>query len=378
MMSDSIGYLGVRAMRLSRKQLIRIAALPSRLLGYKLFRSRPVWVTFDVSWNCNCRCQYCNYWKEDHEDLPTSEIRSIIRNLQKLGVVYLGISGGEPLLRKDIVDIVGFAKDAGMYVGLNTNGTINREDLYTALMRAGLDTMCFSIDGASPATHEQFRKNCLFGKVVQSIQTAVRIRNEGAYRTQITTNTVVHRGNVDELEEISRWRQTLGVDRNNFQPVVTANISDAAVRSNIGFSQEDRELLERVQAALSRIPGGNLEGFIDQIVDYYTGGKRSRSLECYAGRAFAYVDPMGMLYPCSILMKPLGSLRDDGITGKLKGEEAVRILKAASAQKCPGCSLVCYMERNVMLNNAFSPRMWREILFKRYKAAWRRPEGTAK
>ena len=365
-------------MKFNLKQLTRIAALPARFMGYKLFHSRPIWVTFDVTWNCNCRCQYCNYWKEEHQDLPTSEIRSIIRNLQKLGVIYLGISGGEPFLRKDIVDIVGFAKDAGMYVGINTNGTINNEDLYTALMQRGLDTMCFSVDGASPKTHEQFRKNCPFGRVVQSIQTAVRIRNDGKYRTQITTNTVVHRGNVDELEEISRWRQTLGVDRNNFQPVVTAHIDDAVARSSIGFTREDRELLERVQAALARIPGGNLQGFIGQIVDYYTGGKRSRGLECYAGRAFAYVDPMGMLYPCSVLMKTLGSLRDNGIPGKLKGSEVVRVLKDAAAQKCPGCSLVCYMERNVMLNNAFSPRMWREVLFKRYLAAWRGQKGAAK
>jgi pyrroloquinoline quinone biosynthesis protein E len=349
-----------------------MAGLPARLLAYRGFRTRPLWVTLDVTWNCNCRCEYCNYWREGHDDLSTDEMLTVIRNLRSLGTAYLGISGGEPLLRKDISELVAFAKQCGMYVGLNTNGMIGKEELYRSLMAHGLDTMCFSIDGASPETHERFRKHCPFERVTRSIETAVRVRDGGRHSTQISTNTVVHRGNVDELEAVAQLGRRLGADRHNFQPIVTSHLEDSGARQRMGFSREDRELLERVQAALARLPGGNLEGFIDLIVDFYTGGKGARSMSCYAGRAFAYVDPRGTLYPCSVLMEPLASLLDPDWAARLRSAESQATLRKAAEQRCSGCSLVCYMERNVMLNNALNPRMWREVLFKRYAAAGNR------
>ena len=360
-------------MKLTPRKLATLAGMPGRLLAYRGFRTRPLWVTLDVTWNCNCRCEYCNYWREGHDDLSTADMQTVIGSLRKLGSVYLGISGGEPLLRKDIAELVGFAKRAGMLVGLNTNGMIGKEELYRALMERGLDTLCFSIDGAGPETHERFRKHCPFERVTRSIETAVRVRNDGRYATQISTNTVVHRGNVDELEAVAGLGRRLGVDRHNFQPIVTGHIQDAGDRQRMGFSPEDRELLERVQAALARMPGGNLEGFTKLIVDFYTGGKGARGLSCYAGRAFVYVDPRGTLYPCSVLKEPLVSLLEPDAGAKLGSADAKRVLHKAAAQKCSGCSLVCYMERNVMLNNALNPMMWREVLLKRYAAAGNRP-----
>ena len=344
---------------------MRLAGLPWRMIDYHRFRCRPVWVTFDVTWNCNCRCEYCNYWKERHEDLPLDQVQRVIEHLRRLGVMYLGISGGEPLLRRDIVDIVECGLKSGMYVGINTNGTVGREETLKALMERGIDTICFSIDGATAATHERFRKNCPFDKVVRSIEAAVRIRNEGQYATQISTNTVVHRGNVDEIEAISRFRTTLGVDRNNFQPVVTADLGDR--KGAIAFSAEDQGLLERVKTILKNLPDGNLSGYIDLITDYYAGGGQSRKMACFAGRAFAYVDPAGTLYPCSVLLEPLAKLAGDGGTESLRSPEARAVMHRAAEQRCKGCSLVCYMERNVMLNHALSPRMWRETLVDRYR-----------
>ena len=345
--------------------LVQFLSLPLRYLQYKRFHVAPIWVTFDLTWNCNCRCDYCNYWRENHIDLPTKQVKKIVENIKKMGVMYLGLSGGEPLLRKDIIEIVGFGKELGMYVGLNTNGTIGKEDVYSGLMAKGIDTICFSIDGARASTHERYRKHCSFQKVIHSIQTAVGIRNKGQFRTKISTNTVVHRGNVDELEEISQLRSKLGIDRNNFQPVWIRDIDDE-FRSKVGFDARDKELLEKVRGTLERLPDGNLKGYNDLLPDYYTNYKKVREIECFAGRAFAYIDPHGILYPCSILLEPLGSLSEGNYKLTLRSSKTKEILRKAAAQKCRGCSMVCYMERNIMLNNVFNPLMLREILLKRY------------
>lgn len=343
----------------------RLTGLPLQYLRIKRFKVAPIWATLDLTWNCNCRCSYCNYWRDDHEDLPADAMKLVIDRLGELGVVYLGLSGGEPLLRKDVVELTAHAKALGLFVGMNTNGTVGRLDVYDALMAAGIDTICFSIDGASAATHEMFRKNCPFHRVVDTIRKVVALRDEKGYGTRISTGTVIHRGNVHEVEEIARLRVTLGVDRNNFQPVWLGEVADE-FRSEVGFGPADREVLEKAARTLAALPGSNLGAYSELLPDYYTDYDKVRSIECYGGRAFVYVDPRGVIHPCSIMLEPMGDLTRNDWRERLASDQTREILARAAGQQCPGCSLVCYMERNIMLNNVTRPALLRELVFRRY------------
>jgi MoaA/NifB/PqqE/SkfB family radical SAM enzyme len=355
------------------KAIQQLASLPRRWLRYRRYRPDPVWATFDVTWNCNCRCAYCGYWKDRHTDLSTDRVKAVIDNLKRLGLAYLGLSGGEPLLRQDIVELVSYARSRGLYVGLNTNGTVNPDGKIRGLMEAGLDTLCFSIDGCRPETHERFRDNCPFGRVVEGIRAAVRTRREGGYATRISTNTVVHRGNVHELVEMSRFSRSLGADRSNFQPVLTGAL-EGDVLSELRFREEDVEMLEGVRAELRRLAHSNIGNYLDLVIDYCAGGSKVRDLTCYAGRAFAYVDPAGNLFPCSVMKDKLANLAEPGAGRRLDAGAVRETLRKAAAQKCPGCSLICYMERNVMLSRPLDPRMWHEVLVNRYRL-WRGSGG---
>ena len=155
-----------------------ISAFPMRYLKYKSFISSAIWASFDVTLNCTSKCEYCSNWRASHKDLTTEEVRLVLFKLKEIGVIRLCISGGEPLLRKDIVKIIRFAKGLGFSVDLTTNGAICNANLYRDLIDAGLDSMGFSIDGVSAETHERFRKNSSFERVVESIKTIVRIRDE--------------------------------------------------------------------------------------------------------------------------------------------------------------------------------------------------------
>jgi len=359
--------------------LIKTLSFPYRYLKYKTFKSAPIWVTFDVTSNCPCRCEYCNYWENKDENLSTDKLKTILKRLRETGVLYLGISGGEPMIRKDLPEIVRYAKSLGMIVGMNTSGIVAREEAYRSLMEAGIDTICFSIDGATAETHEKSRKIPVFSRTVQSIQMAVKIRNEEGFKTRINTSTVITKANLNELEEISHFREVLGVDRTNFQPVWEGAFNSVQLDAELGFKAEDRTLLEKVRDLLKGLPNTNFKKYLDLLPDFYTDYEgKVRPIECYAGRAFAYVTAQGVMYPCSILPRPLGSLLDEDPKEFLKTKKTRSILHQAASQGCKGCSLVCYMERNVMLNSLRNPLNLWEILVQRYLLFRSRQKGNRK
>ena len=343
------------------EQAIRLAGMPWRFLSYQRFRMRPLEATFDVTWNCMCRCDYCSYWKENHADLTLEQAKAVIGNLSRLGVVSLGISGGEPLLRRDIGAIVAHAKQCGMFVGINSNGMIRRPDLFHDLMGAGLDRVSFSLDGARAETHERFRKNCPIDSVIASIKDAVEVRRQGNFHTRISTTTVIHKGNIHELAAIVALRKELGADRNNFQPVMHEPMDDDAA-SEVAFGPADTDAWQQALKCLRELPGGSLWRYCDVMRDFNQDRSRVRALECYAGRAFVYVNAEGILYPCSMLLRPLADLSKDDALVSLRKESVQAALHDAARQKCGSCSLLCYMERNVLLNSLLSPQTWLDIM----------------
>src|SRR5262245_41375011 len=113
---------GGRGMIATRDQWRLASALAASLASYGLDRSpRPFSATFSVTNRCNLRCTYCNTPFLDPRDLSLTEIDVVFRKLKKLGVVRLGLAGGEPLVRDDIEEIVRLARAQGFWISVNTN-----------------------------------------------------------------------------------------------------------------------------------------------------------------------------------------------------------------------------------------------------------------
>jgi MoaA/NifB/PqqE/SkfB family radical SAM enzyme len=325
-----------------------------RYLQYRRFRTRPLWVTFDVTRNCPSRCLYCTSWGENEKDLTTEQVKHVIDRLKAMGAVYLGLSGGEPLVRRDIVDVVRYARERDLLVGINTSGMIHSETLFADLMDAGLNALAFSIDGARAETHERVRKRNPWRRVIAAIRLAVRIRQEKGSPIRISTSTVISRENVHELSEIADLRRQLGADRNNFQPAWEQKPVEGFY-DKYGFGPQDRALLEQTRDLLKTLPDGNIPEYYDLLPEFYADYAKVAQMECFAGRAFVYVDHEGTLYPCNQFMEPLGSLLTEDPVAFLERREAKETVRKAAAQQCPGCTFVCNMERNVLLGAVTRP-----------------------
>jgi heme d1 biosynthesis radical SAM protein NirJ len=117
-----------------------------------------------VIWNlirrCNLTCKHCYSISADINfkgELDTGEVFAVMDDLKAFGVPVLILSGGEPLLRRDIFDISRHARDMGFYVGLSTNGTLIDSGNIDAIEAVGYDYVGISIDGRRE-THDRFRR----------------------------------------------------------------------------------------------------------------------------------------------------------------------------------------------------------------------------
>ncbi len=346
------------------RKLSNLVTLPLRYIEYIFNQVHPLWCTFAITENCNARCEYCQYWRRKHSELSTEDVFKIIRQIKSLGVVSVVFSGGECMLRPDLAEVIAYTTSLGLEANVVSNGLISSEDSFREMMSHGLSGLTFSLDGSKASTHESFRMGCSFNKLMESIQKAVEIRKRNGFTTTISTTTVINKTNINDLQNIYRLRKTLRADKNYFQPVWPI-FEEKRFHQQFGFSEMSFEDLQRVAAELMHIPKGNLKKYYKLLPYMYRNiGWISKRYHCYAGRAFIYVDSSGNLFPCSPLSnkKPIGSLLNDNIKTIISKKELKDKLNNYKQFKCGGCSLACYMEKNIVLSEIYHPlSAWKRI-----------------
>jgi MoaA/NifB/PqqE/SkfB family radical SAM enzyme len=123
-------------------------------------RPAPAFVTIAVTYRCQSRCEHCysdSPSRSLEEDLSTEELKSVIKQVRSLGAMAVHFSGGEPLLRKDIFELVAYARGLGLQTRVNSNGILLTEENVKRLKAAGLTECGVSLDSADPAVHNKFR-----------------------------------------------------------------------------------------------------------------------------------------------------------------------------------------------------------------------------
>jgi len=128
-----------------------------------VFKKNIPWlIELSVTYRCQCRCKHCsvsNYIIEagKKQELTKEEINNVLDQAVKLGIPKVDYFGGEPLLRKDIVDLVKIGADKGLYISLTTNGWLLTKELTKALKKAGISCINISLDSTSEKEHDRLR-----------------------------------------------------------------------------------------------------------------------------------------------------------------------------------------------------------------------------
>lgn len=276
----------------------------------------PLIAQLAVIFTCNLTCVHC-YTSSTAEQRPDTltfeEITAIIDDAAANDVFDLSLTGGEALLRKDIFDIVEYAKQYPLFVNLNSNGTPVTPRVAQRLRDAGLDQVRVSIDSATAEVHDTFRGRP--GALRSTLRGISRLLAAGL-RTEIHATLSAEAGDqksdVDALIQLAR-------------DVGVARISFGAVNS-VGRADDDPDRLKVERNRLAELVD-HIERLSEQ--DPFVGGAPHARQPKFPGipgydgcgncldSPLSYINYNGMMYPCPAMYKPqwaLGSVRRQGFT----------------------------------------------------------------
>ena len=202
-----------RTLRLfsSNRSLRAWGSFLSYLGRRSLNQTIPPFITIAPTYRCVCRCVHCGVNSPGREaletELTTEQIKHVIDQAKKLGVLQVTFTGGEPLLREDLFEMIRHAYHLGLLTRINTSGLLLDREVVGKLKRAGLTQGAVSIDDADPETHDRLRG--VPGAYDRAVQ-GIRNLKDAGIPCQI--NTVAARRNVPEgLKKIIELGRNLGV-----------------------------------------------------------------------------------------------------------------------------------------------------------------------
>jgi len=346
-----IGWVGRRALQYL---LLHLSALTHRPL------CGPALGTLMVTYRCNFHCAMCDMplmaAARAHKGLrecDTSRFKEIIGEFAGLGVPGIGFTGGEPLLRRDIFELLAYTRQQGMITHLNTNGWFLDDAAAARVIEAGVDSVNISLDGACPATHDRIRNQTgAFTRAVAAVERLHRLRRIRHAPVRVKTVAVIDETNIDEVPEMLRLGRELGTDCIEFIPRQPFREGAHAV-----VPAADEPLLARVDRLSEYLltaaaEGGRIENSPPHLKLFrYSFAGRPSPIRCRAGYNSLAVDCYGNVFPCVPWINwGKAVARLDGTTlHELWHSRGYQSQREAAAV-CGDCYLNCQAELNLLFD----------------------------
>jgi MoaA/NifB/PqqE/SkfB family radical SAM enzyme len=289
---------------------------------------KPLDVICEISYLCNLECPTCFRWtsKPDEHELTAEQWKSVLAKLRAwLGTFNLTFTGGEPFLRKDILEIFKYASENGIVTQVVSNGSFIDKVLAARIIESGLDSLTLSLNSMVPEIHNKTRGTSgAFDEVMTAID---NLQDRKGMRLSLST-TVVKDG-INGLIDVIEFAKAKGIYGVNFQPIMPATIlpvfnkDGEAKKSSVGTPY--RDLLKdkdnvRIDAVFDRLLSMKDQGYpilnsadhMREIAKYLKDPTNPEILEkvCKVGVKNFNIDPFGNVRLCSI-MEIVGNLAKD-------------------------------------------------------------------
>ena len=255
---------------------------------------RPVVVSFEVTLSCNCNCRHCDLggMKKTGGQINPEEYSRLTRLLKPVAVQ---ISGGEPLLREDIVDVIKAIKqtDGLPYLILVTNGTLLNESNYLQLHEAGVNHFSVSLDFPDER-HDEFRRHRGLFKHLD--ETIPRLAKFGYH--DIILNSAITRANLRDILPLAQKARDWNVSI-SYSAYTALRTEDRDYCIN---TREELELLRQTIDELVELKKrtSHIANSKAVLLDTLKFFEQGYMLNCQAGKRFLVVMPDGSLVPCSM------------------------------------------------------------------------------
>ncbi len=300
--------------------LVQSARIGLRSL-HNYVTNRPLVISFEVTHSCTCDCLHCDRGGPEEEDnLLEPEDYTTLVSLLNPSIVQ--VSGGEPLLRSDVLDVVKAIKSRSKfmpYIIFVTNASLLNEEKYIRLRESGVDRFSFSLDFPDER-HDGFRRHP--GLYAHLNEIVPRLAELGY--DDIALNSAITRVNMPYLIDLADKAKEWGV-------AISYSAYGSLRTGDESFSIYSGEDLEMLRQRIRRIiqlkkEGRRILNPVSQLMKTYEFFKNGRIPDCKAGRRFLVVRPNGYLIPCS--MRPHNRLYST------REEMLKKFSKHNSCEKC--------------------------------------------
>lgn len=251
-----------------------------------------MWLLAELTFACPVQCSYCSNPLElsasRKNELSTEEWIRVMRQARKLGAVQLGFSGGEPLVRTDLEELVVEAKSLGYYINLITSSIGLTAEKITTLKEAGLGHIQISFQGSNRESNQLLGGTDSFDHKVAMTKEVIK------QELALGLNFVLHRQNLHQVEEFLTMAQSLGAE---FVELANCQYYGWGLhnREHLLPSQEQLIDAERVTNEFREKYKGDMDIFF-VAPDYYDD--RPKKCSNGWGTTFMTVNPEGEVLPC--------------------------------------------------------------------------------
>jgi len=357
-------------LRLMARNALNVANVLANRQLHRPPRGCPILLAF-ITDRCNLHCKMCGVCEltspEDKTpELTTEEWKAVVRSAVAMRTTLMLMSGGEPLLRPDVFEIIRYARDQGLAFHLCTNGTLIDEEKARALAETRVNTVSVSIESPVKAIHERLRGPDSFDRAVDG----VRLLRQHAPDVNVGVNYLITTANFRNMADMIPFAESLGVQQLKYAPIHTNLLHKRKRIEDYGdllFGEEDLEELGReVEALMQAAARSRLlttsPMFLSKISSFYS---RPSKFRCYAGYGACAVNPFGTVTPCVDM--------DGSLSVREQPLEAIWRSEAFQVQRCEvhRCNSSCWDTTNAELSIRLSVRSlvrdlaltWKDIGF---------------
>ncbi len=303
----------------------------------------PLVMSYNVTRECNMKCSHCYINATDKklaDELSTAEAKMVIDQIHQVSSPLLILSGGEPLLRKDIFELIEYGTKKGLKIGLGSNGYLIDDEVAKKLKAAGIATVSISIDSSIPAQHDEFRG--VEGAWEKAVNACKVLRKNNIL---VQVNTTLTHDNYDQIDDIMSLAESIGVE--NFHLFFLVPTGRGVKLEDIS-PQKYEEMITKTFGKVHKHRLNVKPSCAPQFMRIAAGmglDMRQWVRGCLAGMHYCRIYPNGDVTPCPYLPIKLGNIKEQGFKDIWFNSEVFKNLRNLETLKgkCGACEfkVVC-------------------------------------
>ena len=311
----------------------------------------PLVMSWNITRECNMKCSHCYINATDRKldnELTTQEAKNLMDQIYQVSRPLLILSGGEPLLRPDIYELIRYGSKIGLKMGLGSNGSLIDEAAAKKLKEAGIATVSISLDSNIPAQHDEFRG--VPGAWEKAVEACKALRRNNVL---VQVNTTLTQQNYSQIDDIMALAEGIGVE--NFHLFFLVPTGRGTKMTDISPEQYE----EMITKTFAKTANHTLNVRPSCAPQFMRIAKdmgldmRQWIRGCIAGLYYCRIYPNGDVTPCPYLPIKLGNVREKSFREIWFNSEVFKALRNPDALKgkcgvceyrslCGGCRARAY------------------------------------